>query len=312
MHPTTIGLTVEDLHASVVDAGHEITRARFEHRLKHWRKWALVPKPTRQSLGRKGTRWVYPPGTERYVVVLAETSKRARRREDMAWAVWLAGMPFSAAMRPALLDKLRADEREMRAWLKEHSTDRAQSNVPRAARRRLRVGGVREKDRPLIVYVVATLLVGKRDATGALSERHRDALWAALNDVLPLPAAWKPQVAEALAVISREASIAKVKAKLRTVSAAELNEVGGFTRDAWRVLHAVRIFRSGKAAVPLFLLIFSAWSVSPTISGLIRPLVAQFRKIGIDGLGALIFKAFGSRPPGRPSGHPQDAEDVAT
>lgn len=91
-HPTTTGLSLDDLLQQANAQGLPLTREK----LHRWRKAGLLPTPDVRSLGRGlGRVSTYPTDALMQVLTIGELLKRSRDLDIARWLLFLDGFPVS-------------------------------------------------------------------------------------------------------------------------------------------------------------------------------------------------------------------------
>ncbi len=86
-----------------------------ERQLERWRKWNLLPPPTRRFLGRgRGTESRYPTEALPRVLSITWFLQAHPGLEDVRWAQWCFGFDVTADVRRDLIDRLDGWEAELR------------------------------------------------------------------------------------------------------------------------------------------------------------------------------------------------------
>lgn len=82
------GLTKQQLLPAAARAGLKVSADQ----LKRWCREGLLPRPSQRHLpGRRGSESIYPPGTLRQLVAVAELHANERRFDELRFDVWWAG-----------------------------------------------------------------------------------------------------------------------------------------------------------------------------------------------------------------------------
>lgn len=278
--PIDCGMTDQLSRPTAADIAAFVGAPVTAHQLKYWRRMGLIARPTQVGLvGQFGTRATYEPGTERVVAALLHTLKQTRNLEDLVWTAWMEGRPMSE-MRPALITLLDRRERDFRAQLAAWGPrGRTRATVRTAQRRTRHTSGaaltqVHARHRSVVAYLVAAIMFGEDRKGAGRFDVAGDALWDVLRSLVRLRAETRQHFIDALPILAREASVANVRQALATPTTPPTGGPPTKTLDAvadtmWALLRPARALGAlgdSGSWFPLFLLVFIAYDVSPSVA----------------------------------------------
>lgn len=153
------GIARADLLAAVAAAGRPVTPAQLER----WHKRGLLPAPVQVYVpGARGSRSLYPPGTERQLLRLAELRQRRRSLDELTFELWWEGweIPIDLA-RHALQRFLPGPLTEHGEKVARRDVDRVMQNPKHPWRRLLKLHGLTRSEAEAAVSILAEYRLGE-------------------------------------------------------------------------------------------------------------------------------------------------------